>query len=109
MVFIDISKYEIFPNNLEKIKFYDILDYSKYNRPKIPFTLWERIIHLFKGAPLYVSRPEKIKNHPNLYWNGYYLKSNPAQIVIHYNPLNIHKYEVIDFMNNLGGYKIIDE
>ena len=103
MVLIDASKYDIFPDNLDNITFYDVLDYPKTLPKTLPW--WLKLYHLFK-PPIYVRRIPKIINHPHIYWDGHWLKSNQSQINVRYNPDDITKSKVIEFMEGLGGFKI---
>lgn len=82
-----ISKSNILPEALESIVFHDTLDSNASN------VSW---------APLRVQRISDICNHPNIYWNGGFLESNPAQIQIMYNPQKITRNEVDDFMCSRG-------
>lgn len=108
MVFVDLSKYDVFPEGLESVIFYDTLDEGGESIPKIPYTWWQQVMHRFK-PPIRIKRIEEIYKHPNIYWNGYYLESNPPQIVIRYNPSIITRIQVEDFMYSLGGYVVKEE
>jgi hypothetical protein len=107
MVFVDASKYDVFPEGLESVIFYDTLDEGDASIPKTS-TWWQQIMHRFR-PPIRIKRIDSICSHPDIYWNGYYLESNPPQIVIRYNPARITRIQVEDFMYSLGGYVVKDE
>jgi hypothetical protein len=107
MVLIDLSKYDVFPTGLDIVRFYDLLDDYK-DIPKLPYSWWQYIYFYFK-PPNRVKRIDHINQHPNIYWDGRYLPSNPPQITIRYNPKNITKTDVEDFMYSLGGYVVVEE
>lgn len=103
MVFVDASKYDVFPEGLESVIFYDTL-YRDTLISKTP-TWWQQVMHRFK-PPIRIKIIEQIYSHPDIYWNGRNLESNPPQIVIRYNPTRITRIDVEDFMYSLGGYVV---
>ena len=107
MVFIDTSKNDSFHEGLESVIFYDTLGGGGASIPQKPYTWWQQVMNRFI-PPIRTKSIDLIYSHPDIYWNGGYLESNPPQIVIRYNPTRIKRIQVEDFMYSVGGY-VVDE
>ena len=60
-------------------------------------------IYNFFTPHKYIRSLNSIDNHPNIYC-GLYLPNDPQQLKIYYNPDNITRIDVEDFMYSLGGF-----